>query len=925
MSGNPEDAWLIALGSAVSDGSVVDWEHAEQHATDPDQRRLVQQLRELATVVSAHRSGAVNPDERGESQAALVTSASQWRHLVLFECIGAGAFGKVYRGWDPQLDREVAVKLLPKATAGAMPPLDEARHLARIRHSNVVVVYGADQDDEQVGIWMEYIEGHTLAAMVREHGPMSPREVSGIGLDLCHALSALHAAGLLHRDIKAHNVMREVGGRIVLMDFSGAQAIKAQGASKVLLGTPLYMAPELFDGSAATPASDVYSIGVLLFFLLSGGLPVEGSTLEDVKQSHSRRHRKRLRDVRPDLPDGVVQVIERATAHEPDARYQTAGELEHALASASGARAVLGSAVASTSKSGRAARRWPVWAAAGVLLALAAAAAAFGRWMPSRPAIPVTRFTIGPPYVSGSWPRISPDGRLVVFGATVEGRNRFWIRPLDSVTGRALISTTANETPFWSPDSRTLCFFADGKLNKISLDGGDAQVLAEAPQSHGGDWFADTIIFARNDGIYRITPNGGTAERLTTLDEAHGEYQHGWPEFLPDGRRFLYIIQSSRAERTGLYVSSLDGSAPRRVMPAFSRSAYADGHLLFVREGTLLAQPFDPHMATPRGEPVALAARVQHHPSSDAAFDVSTSGVLIHGGTPGRPSTRLMLFDRQGRELRALTDVRSFAQPRFSPDGNRVVAMKVERDEDNPDIWVYGITRPSSMRLTRPAAGDVKPVWSPDGLRIAFSSKRGDLFHIYSKTVDSAGGEQPLVTTAGDKFVEHWSPDSRYLTATILKSGLWVLPLGSGDRPRMIRAGDAVDTWQSEFSPDGRWLAYMSSESGKPEVYVEPFPSTGVRWQVSTQGGAEPHWRGDSKELLYLSADRMLTAVTVSGTEWKPSKPQPLFRVTIPDLTGDTDYTVSPDGRFLVVNTFIAEPRVPPIDVVLNWTALLAR
>ena len=336
MTDDPDDPSLIALGAAVSDGAAVDWGEVEGLADGDDRQRLVRAMRDVETLVAAHRQ--VEALATNDTPAA---SARHWQHLVLFEPVGEGAFGTVYRGWDPRLEREVAVKLLRKSPHNLHSPLTEARHLARVRHSNIVVVHGADQDDEQVGIWMEYIEGQTLAAMVRVAGPMSAREATGIGIDLCRALAALHAAGLLHRDIKAHNVMRELGGRIVLMDFSGAQALTSEHDAEVFSGTPLYMSPELLEGAAATAASDVYSLGVLLFFLLTGTVPVEGSSIAALRSAHGRGARKRLRDLRSDVPQAIVQVIECATEPDPAKRYQTVGDLEHALAAVSGAPVAL--------------------------------------------------------------------------------------------------------------------------------------------------------------------------------------------------------------------------------------------------------------------------------------------------------------------------------------------------------------------------------------------------------------------------------------------------------------------------------------------------------------------------------------------------------------------------------------------------------
>ena len=917
MNSNPDDAWLIALGAAVSDGRSIDWSEIDSRPATPEQRRLIAQLRQVATIVDAHRSAA--PAEEPHPEPADSASASQWRHLVLFDRIGSGAFGTVYRAWDSLVDREVAVKLLPKARPGGGASLDEARNLARVRHSNVVVVHGADEDETRAGIWMEYIEGQTLAEIVYERGPMSAREVAGIGLDLCSALSAIHAAGLIHRDIKAHNVMREVGGRIVLMDFSGAHALQAQSIGGVLSGTPLYMAPELLGGREATPATDVYSLGVLLFFLLSGTLPVRGATLDDVRKAHAQGTRTRLRDARPDVPDRLVQVVERAIDPDPSGRYRTAGELEHAIAAASGAHAAAAIVPTPPVRPPRRGR----WLGGAAALALGALlVTAWLKWPAGDPPPPVAaRFTIGPPHLTGSWPRLSPDGRHLAFGSFYEGRNRFWVRRLDRADGRILEDTTANDSPFWSPDGRTLAYFADEKLYTIDVEGGSPRVLAEAPSPRGGDWSGSTMIFARRDGIYRLDAGGGTAERLTGVDEANGDLQHSWPEFLPDGRRFLYVVRSNRAERAGLYLGSIDGGDARRLGPASSRAVIAGGRLFQVSNGSLVAYAVDEITAAVEREPTIIAERVKYHPEGDAAFDVSQSGVLVYSLSPGEIVTRLVLTDRRGRDIQTL-DTGVIRHPRFSPDGRRIAAEKMDPEDGNFDLWVYEVGREGSLRLTRTADPDVSPAWSPDGRRVAFSSKRGSVFDVYAKTVDGTDDERVLLTAPGDKLVEDWSPDGRFLTAALLRTGLWLLPLGAEGQPRLIRRGEGSDNWQSSFSPDGRWLAYMSTESGQPEVYVEPFPGTGERWQVSVGGGGEPHWSG-ADELVYIDKDGVLTTLRRGGSDWRSPDSQPLFRVYVSDILGRRDYAVSPDGRFIAINAFLRDPAVPPLQVVVNWPSLM--
>lgn len=923
MTETPDDAWLIALANDVCDGRRIEWESIAPPTATPASRKVIAELRRLASVVDAHRvlgEDEAPPPPRPEQDAPGV-----WGHLVLLETVGQGAFGTVYRAWDARLDREVALKVLLQAPLRS--PLDEARHLARIRHPNVVAVYGAEELGPQVGIWMEFIEGETLATVVRERGPMSAREVAGIGSDLCSALSALHRSGLLHGDIKAHNVMREIGGRIVLMDFSGVRVADTDGAS-ALSGTPHYMAPELFQGRAASFTADIYSLGILLFYLLSGHFPVDGADVAEIRQRHASAERVRLRDIRPDLPEPVVQIVERATAADPGARFHTAGELEHALAGIFAAQGVpLVERERADGHAGASRQRWRIWALAGaVALAGGAELWRFLRPGPAAPA-PLVHMAIGSPYNTGPWPRLSPDGGAVVFGTTFEGRKVLWLRPTNALQGRAIKDLETTETPFWSADSRSLGFFSGGKLKIVDTANDHIETLTDAPGPHGGDWNADgVLLFAAAEGISRISADGSGLMPVTTVDESAGDYQHGWPEFLPDGKRFLYIIRSRVVERTGVYLGSIGTPMRRRIMPAYSRVAYSTtGHLLFVRNGVLTAQSFNVDKVELSGEPVALAASVKSHTASDAAFDVSPMGILMYRTNEGLPSTKLTLVDRRGRELRAVTSVGFFRHPRFSPDGNRIAAEQAETDIPNPDIWVYGPAPDRASRFTSQPAPDIRPAWSPDGARIAFSSKRGTTYDIYIKLLDVLDEERVLWHSESDKLVEDWSPDGRALSVTVLRSGLWRYPVDPTEKPTLIRAGIEAETWQSEFSPDGRWLAYMSADSGITQVYVEPVPATGARWQVSTNGGAEPHWRRDSRELFYLTLDHWIAAIAapVKGT-WSLTAPTRLFKVFIPETLGGSDFAVSPTGD-IAVNMMQANQPIPPVEVVVNWTSLLRR
>jgi Tol biopolymer transport system component len=566
---------------------------------------------------------------------------------------------------------------------------------------------------------------------------------------------------------------------------------------------------------------------------------------------------------------------------------------------------------------------------AAVLAAVVGAlsAAAFLRPAKAQPT-PVVQLTIGPPYNSASWPRLSPDGRQVVFGTLFEGRPVFWIRPLDSLQGRALANTSALETPFWSPDARQLAFFADDKLKTIDVESGRVEVLTEAGRpSHGGDWNQSGIVlFSTNTGLDRINADGTHRQHVTTLDASKAEYQHGWPQFLPDGRRFLFVVRSNREDLSGVYVGSLDSPVRTRLMPAYSRVAYSpSGHLLFVRRGTLMAQAFDQKAEALKGEPYALIGSIKYHVSSDAAFDVSPNGILIYRLSEGLVATRLVLLDRRGRELQVISPEGYYRQPRFSPDATYVAVEKAEPDVPNPDIWIFDTVRRSSLRFTSNEAPDTHPVWSPDGSRVIFSSKRGPYYDVYQKAINGSEEERTFFVSPHDKLVEDWSRNGRWIVATVPRNGLWLFDVAARSYSQ-IRTSTALNGMQAEFAPDSKYVAYTADDSGSAEVYVEPLPATGARWQVSSAGGAEPHWRADGRELMYVSADGWLMSVAVhSSGSFSVDAPRRMFRIAIPDLVGADDVTISPDGEHIVVNSLVSDATVPPIHVVVNWPALLKR
>lgn len=412
---------------------------------------------------------------------------------------------------------------------------------------------------------------------------------------------------------------------------------------------------------------------------------------------------------------------------------------------------------------------------------------------------------------------------------------------------------------------------------------------------------------------------------------------HAWPEFLPDGRTFLFVVRSTLPEHSGVYVASLDlRGEHKRLMPDYSRAVYSPaGYLLFTKDGTLLAQRFDARTAKLLDGPEPLASGVKHHVASDGAFDVSDNGVLVYRAAEKLAMTRLMLFDRGGQEVAPVTSVGAYRHPRFSPDGQRIVVEAIEPGSINPNLWLFEPANHRSVRFTHNDAPDIAPTWSDDGREIAFSSKRGSRYEIYTKAVDVVTPETPLsgpegdklAGPEGDKIVEDWSPDRSSLVSTIPRNGLWISPMKDAARPGLFRPTAHSERWMAEFSPDGQWIAYTSFESSPPEVFVEPVARTGARYQVSVRGGAEPHWRADGRELFYLTPDSQIAAVEVlaQGAEWKTGSVQKLFRVAVPEFAGISDYHVTADGQRFVVNTLLAYPPVPPVQVVVNWTSLLVR
>jgi Tol biopolymer transport system component len=888
-----EEARLLAIAAAVSEGADVDWDRAARASDSAHGQLVLRGLRLIDSVARVHRSE--RPDDKGSRAGGLETldgalppaGPADWAHLHILKELGQGAFGTVYRAWDPRLEREVALKLLsaPSLARGALL-LREARLLARVRHANVVTVYGAEDIDDRIGIWMESVRGQTLDQLMRLAGRLGPQEAALVGLALCRALAAVHAAGLVHRDVKARNVMREEGGRIVLMDFGAGSDLATTSTESIgPAGTPLYMAPEILDGARPTPAADIYSLGVLLYHLVTQTYPVNGATKGEIHDAHRRGERRRLRDARPDLPEAFVQTVERALADEPSKRHESAGAFEEALASAVGGGQDSGAAAQEPASWWR---RWALPAGVGVA-AMAASLLGASVWMAGRPAsvpeAPRARFDIFGPHQSAiDAVSISPDGTHIAFVA--EGQ--LWVRALEALEPRALAGTSGANNPFWSPDGHDIGFFSGTKLKRVAISGEEPRTICEARRPRGGSWSSrGVILFASALGavLQQAPAEGGEPVTVRQPDAAHGDQEIDWPAFLPDGVHYLYVLRSRDPDRAGLFVASLPGAglpgaatsgsgAPgagsgaaaaasagksesddaKRLLDISSNVAYAGGSIVYVRRGTMLARPFDTRTLQFTGQPTSLVERVDSYAFDSggyAEFAASGGGEIVYRGGI-HPDRELRWFDRQGLQISTvptgrlgegnLGEYRDFA---LSPDAARLAYDQLDPHSGRRDVWVLDLASGGTIRLTFDPDDDGTPVWSPDGRSLIFASNRGGQFALYRKAADGSGDEERLFDAQAVPL--DWSSDGKLLVYEVFdqKTGtdLFMLPLqgapgAAPGAPGTASGGGAVGTPQvflqtefmerePQFSPDTRWMAYSSSESSQRQVYLQPIVNAG--------------------------------------------------------------------------------------------------
>jgi Tol biopolymer transport system component len=861
--------------------------------------------------------------------------------------IGAGGMGEVYRALDTRLQREVALKVLPEAFAADAERLArferEARLLAILNHPNIAQVYGIEESGDVRAIVMELVPGIELAERIAG-GAISSDEALAIALEIATGLEAAHEQGIVHRDLKPANIKLRPDGGVKILDFGLGKAFDPGAAhalapdsttvtsalrlsgTDVILGTAPYMAPEQARGRPVDRRADVWAFGCVLFEMLTGKRAFPGSDATEILAAVMRTDPD-WSLLPPDTPANVRTLLRRALAKNPRERLPDIGAARLELQEA-GLPPPAGPPPPPR-------RSWAAWtiAAASVL-----AAALATLYLAERSRVPQTRVfrtVVIPPAPLPGAPALrlalSPDGRRLAFMAPdATGSIVLWVRRLDETTAQALPGTNGARAPFWSPDSESIAFIAEGKLRRVAATGGTVLTVCDSIEGPPGAWNRDDVILfmGPHGTLHKVSAKGGASTEAMAPEPSGspGPGQQFSPFFLPDQRRFLFSANSKGPRVTAVYVGSLDSPDRRLLLEASTNAMYADGYLLFLRDTMLMAQRFDPGTLALSGSPVPLVPDVQINPQTGTgAFSVSQNGVLVYqsGASSG---TQLEWLDRNGKALGRLASETNTRDVQLSPDGALVSATFPEGVAQISAVWVFDIARGRRRRVTFEHDSS-SAVWSPDGTRLVYASVRDGVVGLYQKPA-GVGAEELLLADDDQKYPIGFTRDgagllyARRIRALLGK--LVLLPLAGERKPRPLFPSSFTQV-PAEISPDGRWLAYVSDETGRREVYVTSFPDAAGRWLVSTGLGDSPRWRPDGKELFYTSGDRFMAVdVDPNKPTFDSGAPHYLFDVRLPATaigTGTT-YAVARDGQRFLFNRW-APGELTPISVFVNWPSTL--
>src|SRR6266581_6873425 len=876
-------------------------------------------------------------------QMALTSGTRLGPHEIL-SAIGAGGMGEVYRARDTRLNRTLAIKVLPPHLADRSELRErferEARTIASLNHPHICTLFDIGQQDGIDYLVMEYLEGETLAHRLQK-GALPLEQVLKYAIEIADALDKAHRKGVTHRDLKPGNIILTKTGT-KLLDFGLAKLKQEAAPTNVqlselptasdpltakgsIIGTLQYMAPEQLEGKEVDARTDIFAFGAVVYEMATSKRAFEGKSQASLIAKILEIDPPPISSLQPMTPPALDRLVKKCLAKEPEKRWHAASDVCDELKWIAEGGSQVGLAMPLVAQ--RKSRERLALSVVVVLLGAALALAGFEYVRRQAPTPQTMRFFVLPPetwtlvgmgtVTSGSTAplSVSPDGRRIAFVAGgPEGKYLLWVRSLDTLTAQALAGTDRASAPFWSPDGTALGFFAGGKLKKIDVMGGPATTLCDAPENRGGTWSQDGVIVfnpGNRTALQKVPASGGVPTAATVLGQ--GEIGHYRPSFLPDGRPFLYRGATGSETSGPIYLGSLDSAERKFLLDAdASNVVYTQGHLLFLREKTLMAQPFDARRLTLTAGAFPIAENIQTQgffPPS-GVFSASENGVLAYQAGAVAANSQLVWFDRIGKQVGVLGDPAAYGNVDLSPDGRQVSVSIPDKAGKGREIWLYDVARGLRTRFTFDGADESWSIWSPDGSRVVLNSRRKGHVNLYQKVSSGASAEEVLLEDSLDKFPESWSPDGRFILYSTFGAptgnDLIVLPL-FGDRRPFPFLQTQFNEYDGRFSPDGKWVAYSSNASGKYEAYVAPFPGPGGKWQVSTDGGQGPVWRRDGNEIFYLAPDNKLMAAAVNGkgANFEVGAIKPLFQ-TRP--TGRNDqYSASPDGQRFLINTALEQ------------------
>ena len=890
----------------------------------------------------------------------LVASTKVGRYEILAP-LGAGGMGEVYRARDTRLGREIALKVLPESFARESDRLhrfeQEARAVAALNHPNILAVFDIGQHSGSPFLVSELLEGESLRAVL-DRGALPQRKTIEYGVQILQGLAAAHDKGIVHRDLKPENVFVTKDGRVKILDFGlaklaqkgspvaagsdGITLTSSQTAAGVVMGTASYMAPEQVRGESAEPRTDIFAFGAVLYEMLSGQQAFRRNTPAETMTAVLKEDPPESSDPGHPVAPALDRIVRRCLEKSPEQRFQSAKDLSFALAALSGS---------DTSGGVRAALKpWKMLPLLWVAMPLALAAVAVGTWLLARRPAPAVDRLQFPILVTGegevSHMELSADGKMLAFVSPDEKSAipMLHVQRVGSPAARVMPGAEGATFPFWSPDDAYVAFFAHGKLQKLAVSGGPPQTLASVTTARGGSWGKkDVIIYApvAADLLWRVNADGSAAAPLTGKIHGKQENSHRWPVFLPDGDHFLFWagnFEHAKDDRvSGIYISSLAANEKKVVALTFFSLGYAAGNVLYVDDKRqLVAAPFDVSSATVSGKPRVIASLVGVDPTvSWSAFTAADNGTVVYNENTQAVSSALTWLDRTGKVLGRVGDAGVLANPSISPDDEHVVVDINDPEANNGDLWIESLKGGASARFTFDPALEVLGVWSHDGRAIAYTYQGKVAVSLRLKQATGREEEKTLFTpkdVLGEIFANSWTLDDKQILCTMVRpaganavqgSELVLIPASGGDPTTFLATKDSASSGQ--VSPDGKWVAYASNESGAWEIYVTTFPDAVGKWQVSRGGGSEPRWRGDGKEIFYVGPTGMLMAVPVDtkGT-FSTGPPAPLFQTYRRAPLASTDlfsYDVSKDGKRFLVNRHVKPDHVMPLTIVLHATA----